>query len=140
MKFFFSSRFFLKGVEEYVHRIGRTGRGENSHGKAITFFTQENSDSARALVNMLEWVHTCVQFFVFFSFYAWFSFLQLYITCIYIYWFLSRSLLFLSLNIYCFIYVHWRLLRNQIIILLYIFYLLLKHCTLFDKILIQKIY
>ena len=41
-------------MEEYVHRIGRTGRGENGSGKAITFFTRENSDSARALVDMLQ--------------------------------------------------------------------------------------
>ena len=41
------------GVEEYVHRIGRTGRGEDGSGKAITFFTKDDADSAGPLVNML---------------------------------------------------------------------------------------
>ena len=41
------------GVEEYVHRIGRTGRGEDGSGKAITFFTKEDADSAGPLVKML---------------------------------------------------------------------------------------
>ena len=38
--------------EDYVHRIGRTGRA-GAKGTAITFFTTENSKQARDLVNIL---------------------------------------------------------------------------------------
>ncbi|KAF2834931.1 hypothetical protein M501DRAFT_1008888 [Patellaria atrata CBS 101060] len=38
--------------EDYVHRIGRTGRA-GSKGTAITFFTTENSKQARDLVSVL---------------------------------------------------------------------------------------
>ena len=30
------------GIEDFVHRIGRTARG-GAEGKAITFFTRDNS-------------------------------------------------------------------------------------------------
>ncbi|KAF2398490.1 hypothetical protein EJ06DRAFT_544160 [Trichodelitschia bisporula] len=38
--------------EDYVHRIGRTGRA-GANGTAITFFTTENAKQARDLVNIL---------------------------------------------------------------------------------------
>ncbi|TIA59460.1 P-loop containing nucleoside triphosphate hydrolase protein [Aureobasidium pullulans] len=38
--------------EDYIHRIGRTGRA-GAMGTAITFFTTENSKQARDLVNVL---------------------------------------------------------------------------------------
>ncbi|KAI9885166.1 MAG: ATP-dependent RNA helicase dbp2 [Watsoniomyces obsoletus] len=38
--------------EDYVHRIGRTGRA-GAKGTAITFFTTDNSKQARDLVNVL---------------------------------------------------------------------------------------
>ncbi|RAH40531.1 DEAD-box ATP-dependent RNA helicase DBP2 [Aspergillus brunneoviolaceus CBS 621.78] len=38
--------------EDYVHRIGRTGRAGNK-GTAVTFFTTENSKQARDLVTIL---------------------------------------------------------------------------------------
>ncbi|KAI5200741.1 P-loop containing nucleoside triphosphate hydrolase protein [Aureobasidium subglaciale] len=38
--------------EDYIHRIGRTGRA-GALGTAITFFTTENSKQARDLVNVL---------------------------------------------------------------------------------------
>jgi ATP-dependent RNA helicase DDX5/DBP2 len=40
-------------IEDYVHRIGRTGRA-SATGTAITFFTQDNAKSARALVEILR--------------------------------------------------------------------------------------
>ncbi|BFZ17307.1 hypothetical protein BsWGS_20346 [Bradybaena similaris] len=39
--------------EDYVHRIGRTGRSTNT-GTAYTFFTQRNSKQATDLVNVLR--------------------------------------------------------------------------------------
>jgi len=39
--------------EDYVHRIGRTGRA-GSKGRAVTFFTSDNSKQARELVNVLR--------------------------------------------------------------------------------------
>ena len=39
--------------EDYIHRIGRTGRSNNS-GTAYTFFTPENSAKARDLVSVLR--------------------------------------------------------------------------------------
>ncbi|KAL1301813.1 hypothetical protein AAFC00_006001 [Neodothiora populina] len=39
--------------EDYIHRIGRTGRA-GANGTAITFFTTENSKQARDLVNVLK--------------------------------------------------------------------------------------
>jgi len=46
-----------KTIEEYVHRIGRTGRLGNS-GRAVSFFDPQN-DSAMApyLVNTLKLVN-----------------------------------------------------------------------------------
>lgn len=44
---------FPNNVEDYVHRIGRTGRAGRS-GTAHTFFTPDNSKSARQLIGILE--------------------------------------------------------------------------------------
>jgi ATP-dependent RNA helicase DDX5/DBP2 len=41
------------GVEDYVHRIGRTARGENS-GRAFTFFTRGDKDRATELCGVLK--------------------------------------------------------------------------------------
>jgi ATP-dependent RNA helicase DDX5/DBP2 len=41
------------GIESFVHRIGRTARGSRK-GKAITFFTRENSKHTNALIKLLE--------------------------------------------------------------------------------------
>lgn len=42
-----------KQVEDYVHRIGRTGRA-GKHGTAATFFTDENVSQAAELVKVLS--------------------------------------------------------------------------------------
>jgi ATP-dependent RNA helicase DDX5/DBP2 len=42
----------VNGVEDYVHRIGRTGRA-GAKGKAYTFFTRGDKKSARQLVEVL---------------------------------------------------------------------------------------
>ena len=39
--------------EDYIHRIGRTGRSNNS-GTAYTFFTPGNAAKARDLVSVLR--------------------------------------------------------------------------------------
>lgn len=39
--------------EDYVHRIGRTGRSKNT-GTAYTFFTQSNGKQAADLINVLK--------------------------------------------------------------------------------------
>lgn len=44
---------FPNSVEDYVHRIGRTGRAKST-GTAYTFFTPENFRQARELVEILE--------------------------------------------------------------------------------------
>ncbi|KAI9297649.1 p68 RNA helicase [Neoconidiobolus thromboides FSU 785] len=44
---------FPSCIEDYVHRIGRTGRGGET-GTAITFFTAEESNKARDLVGILS--------------------------------------------------------------------------------------
>ena len=44
---------FPNNLEDYVHRIGRTGRAEAT-GTSITFFTVENSKMARQLVQVLR--------------------------------------------------------------------------------------
>nr|CAG8526314.1 13482_t:CDS:2 [Entrophospora candida] len=44
---------FPTNVEDYVHRIGRTGRG-GAKGLAITFFTMDNARQAKDLVNILR--------------------------------------------------------------------------------------
>merc|ERR1719447_2539829 len=41
------------GVEDYIHRIGRTGRAGNK-GVSITFFSLDNAKSARELVKILK--------------------------------------------------------------------------------------
>jgi ATP-dependent RNA helicase DDX5/DBP2 len=41
------------GVEDYVHRIGRTARG-NAEGKAYTFFTAGDSKRATELIGVLK--------------------------------------------------------------------------------------
>jgi len=41
------------GIEDYVHRIGRTGRAGRK-GKAYTFFTEQDSKRARDLVELLD--------------------------------------------------------------------------------------
>ncbi len=42
----------VNGVEDYVHRIGRTGRA-GTKGKACTFFTSKDKKSATQLVDVL---------------------------------------------------------------------------------------
>jgi len=44
---------FPSGIEDYVHRIGRTGRSNNK-GTAYTFFTKSNFKQALDLVNILK--------------------------------------------------------------------------------------
>lgn len=44
---------YPNSTEDYVHRIGRTGRS-NSTGTAYTLFTEENSTHAGDLVAVLE--------------------------------------------------------------------------------------
>jgi len=41
-------------VEDYVHRIGRTARGSNSKGVAVTFFSHDDSHLAAKLVQVLD--------------------------------------------------------------------------------------
>lgn len=43
----------VNGVEDYVHRIGRTARG-SSEGKAFTFFTKDDAKRANELVGVLR--------------------------------------------------------------------------------------
>ena len=43
----------VNGVEDYVHRIGRTARG-NAEGKAYTFFTMGDSKRATQLIGVLK--------------------------------------------------------------------------------------
>ncbi|KAI9088322.1 hypothetical protein DFS34DRAFT_190873 [Phlyctochytrium arcticum] len=44
---------FPNNIEDYIHRIGRTGRA-NTTGTAYTFFTAENYKHARDLVKILD--------------------------------------------------------------------------------------
>ncbi|KAK9767840.1 ATP-dependent RNA helicase dbp2 [Basidiobolus ranarum] len=44
---------FPNNVEDYVHRIGRTGRG-GATGSSITFFTLDNAKQAKDLVGILQ--------------------------------------------------------------------------------------
>ncbi|PHH51023.1 ATP-dependent RNA helicase dbp2 [Ceratocystis fimbriata CBS 114723] len=44
---------YSNNLEDYIHRIGRTGRA-GAMGTAITFFTNDNSKQARDLVNVLK--------------------------------------------------------------------------------------
>jgi ATP-dependent RNA helicase DDX5/DBP2 len=43
---------FPTNVEDYVHRVGRTGRGGKT-GESITFFTTDNAKQAKELVSIL---------------------------------------------------------------------------------------
>merc|ERR1711981_27708 len=44
---------FPGNVEEYVHRIGRTGRA-GKQGSAVSFFTKDNLSAAKDLIKILE--------------------------------------------------------------------------------------
>lgn len=44
---------FPNNIEDYVHRIGRTGRA-GAKGTAITFFTHNNAKSARELCQLMS--------------------------------------------------------------------------------------
>ena len=44
---------FPLAVEDYVHRIGRTGRA-GKEGKAHCFFTEDDAHAARELVQIME--------------------------------------------------------------------------------------
>lgn len=44
---------FPNNIEDYVHRIGRTGRA-GAKGTAITFFTTNNSKSAKELIQLMR--------------------------------------------------------------------------------------
>lgn len=44
---------FPTNLEDYVHRIGRTGRA-GAKGMAYTFFTSENARCARELIKILS--------------------------------------------------------------------------------------
>ncbi|KAI9143527.1 P-loop containing nucleoside triphosphate hydrolase protein [Paraphysoderma sedebokerense] len=44
---------FPTSVESYIHRIGRTGRAGNI-GKAVTYFTKEDGEYLRSVVNVMR--------------------------------------------------------------------------------------
>ncbi len=44
---------FPRAVENYVHRLGRTGRA-NAKGWAYTFFTDGDNKHARKLISVLS--------------------------------------------------------------------------------------
>jgi len=44
---------YPKNSEDYVHRIGRTGRASKT-GTAYTFFTRDNRSKAKELVGILQ--------------------------------------------------------------------------------------
>ena len=51
------------GLENYVHRIGRTARG-NATGEAYTFFTSGDASRAKELIDLLtrsQQVSSCVK-------------------------------------------------------------------------------
>ncbi|KAI9191106.1 hypothetical protein LWI28_003649 [Acer negundo] len=62
---------FPKDIDDYVHRIGRTGRAGNS-GMATAFFSDKNMPLAKALVEVMQeakqevpsWLSQCAQNFV----------------------------------------------------------------------------
>ncbi|KAK2646021.1 hypothetical protein Ddye_021216 [Dipteronia dyeriana] len=62
---------FPKDIDDYVHRIGRTGRAGNS-GMATAFFSDKNMPLAKALVELMQeakqevptWLSHCAQNFV----------------------------------------------------------------------------
>lgn len=45
---------FPPNCDSYIHRIGRTARGNQKEGLAIAFFTQEDRGNAAELVNILK--------------------------------------------------------------------------------------
>ncbi len=48
-------------IEDYVHRIGRTGRG-GQKGTSHTFFTSHDKPKAGELVNLLRvWIHIDIE-------------------------------------------------------------------------------
>lgn len=44
---------FPANTEDYIHRIGRTARAENT-GTAYTFFTSSNAKQAKELIEVLK--------------------------------------------------------------------------------------
>jgi len=50
---------FPNDVEDYIHRIGRTGRGGET-GTAITFFTENDKKHAPALVQVLQRANSAI--------------------------------------------------------------------------------
>lgn len=44
---------FPRNIEEYVHRVGRTGRA-GKRGESISLFTRSDWGSARELISILE--------------------------------------------------------------------------------------
>lgn len=44
---------FPKNIEEYVHRVGRTGRA-GKRGDAISYFTRNDWAHAKELIEILE--------------------------------------------------------------------------------------
>lgn len=44
---------FPQSVAQYIHRIGRTGRAGHI-GKAVTFFTEEDSENLRMIANVVK--------------------------------------------------------------------------------------
>lgn len=45
---------FPKAVEDYVHRIGRTARGNVAEGHAFTMFTKDDIGNGRAFIQLLK--------------------------------------------------------------------------------------
>lgn len=45
---------FPKAVEDYVHRIGRTARGNVTEGHAFTMFTRDDIGNGRAFIQLLK--------------------------------------------------------------------------------------
>lgn len=52
--------------EDYVHRIGRTGRSNNT-GTAYTLFTNQNAPKANDLINVLKEANQVNEHFIFHS-------------------------------------------------------------------------
>lgn len=44
---------FPKVTEDYIHRIGRTGRASKT-GTAFTFFTEDNNSAVKELIQILK--------------------------------------------------------------------------------------
>ncbi|CAF4735378.1 unnamed protein product, partial [Rotaria socialis] len=45
---------FPNQTEDYIHRIGRTGRNTEAFGTSYTFFTSDNAKQAPSLVRVLQ--------------------------------------------------------------------------------------